>query len=234
MKRDKDIEKLVDENLDDLRDDNFKQQLFSMQNKKDIRTKETKHVVFSSKLKVALTSICSVLTVVVVLLCVLLITPNILNDDTQYGGDYNEEVSQAAQLVEIDNLLYGYKLNINSDSLKKCEVISDKGTGDILYYKVFIENDEFVSCIMKFCENDKYDVSIQNHLTITDEVEISGIKFNIGSSYDFEEADEIYFHKIYAEAVLGKVKIFIDGFENITETEDSGFVDFMQNIFLKS
>lgn len=231
MKRDKDIQKLADDSIMEFRNENFKQQLLEMQETNKTDVKKSTQRKQCKKFGIILSAVGSIAVVLVVLLCVFLMNLNDIDENVRFGGGVGDEIINDVELEDINTVLDGYVLNISSEFLSACEVVQREETNSVLYYRISFENDEFMSCTLKFRIDNSYEIPITCNIVPDKEIEISGIVFSVGMNVEYDDESEVYFHNVYAEAVIGDVSIYIDDFDNITSTEESGFVEFVQSVF---
>lgn len=227
--KNKDIESLADKSIEHLQNTDFHDQLMSAYDKK---TGNENSVAKKIKLKAVYSAICIVVILAIIIPCGIIFSnkEGIENDPIENKYSYEDELAVSADLNEVNAILSGYR--IKPDYITNISLVKDSKSGDELYYIIEIQDEGFTTCRIDLVVNSDYEY-IEN---VTDErVEANnGLNINCRRITHFEEEYCVYTHTVYGETVIGDVRVYFNVYDTFSEYADDGFIEFVQNTFIKA
>ena len=227
MKRDKKILDITQDSLNTLKDEDFKRKLLLEQEalieERALKKAKSRRFNFAFNFK-ALASAITCLALISVIICVGIFVPKTdkpVDDDKNYYDE--EKLYEDVDVEELGNLFDGYTLCL--DNIYYSKVAKLKATQKVLYY-TFDYISDFVSCSIMVVIEEQYEVE---EIKTNDVVNIDNIKIDISARYSIEEG--IYLHNVYGKTVVEGVRVYFNEFSSMSLSEDSGFEQFVAELF---
>ncbi len=234
MKKNKDLQKIADESLNEFRNENFKEELFA---KRAELYREKSSVQRSAKnknaaLRWAFSAVGTLAIILAVIVpCVLFLSPSPGDTNTpappHYGWD--DELNTASAIDDVNSVLSGYLLD--DEYVQAVSLVVDGKTGDELYYDISWENfEELKGCRIIVIINPYYEPfekSTNSEMTVAE----LNIKYSMETEYDAEYG--VYAFEGWGETEIGGLRVLFRSYSYLSETNDNGFEDFIESVFLK-
>lgn len=228
MRKNNNVNQILEKELDKKRDDKFMQQLtdeyFPTEKKKYYKT---------GKFKALMATAACLVLIAIVVPCVLLINPQqpddpVMPEPPRFGSDFGV-ITEVSDIEAVNADLSGYDLN--PEIVTYVTLTLDEATGDKSYYsvdseygfqgcRIYIVVNKYVDCESMEQERDK-------------EFTVNGLTVQYASSMEYYPEEGIYIHLCYGKAVVGDIRIYFQPYDGWTESEDDGFDDFVQMLFIK-
>ncbi|MDE5618553.1 MAG: hypothetical protein K2I79_03615 [Clostridia bacterium] len=228
MKRDKKVLDITQDSLNTLKDEDFKRKLLLEQealiDERALKKAKGRRFNFAFNFK-ALASTITCLALISVIICVGLFVPNKNEQPIDKDNNYfdEEKLYEAIEIKELENIFNNHTLSL--DNISAPQVAKQKSTQKVLYYTFDYAND-FVTCSVMVVIEERYEVEERE---TNDTVIIDNISLGILSNYNIE--DGIYIHNVYGKAVIDGVRVYFNEFSSMSLSEDSGFEQFVAELF---
>lgn len=224
MKRDKNLQNIADDSMERLRDGELHDRLMAEYDACDARK-------YNAAKKKKLAALCSAISIVAILAILIPCTVWLFNgkdkkNDVYYG--YNDEIGAVASLDDVNAALTGF--SIAPDYVTYVSLTKDSKSGDDLYYVVEMQGDGFATCRIDLVVNPRYDYV---ELTTEESFEALGLQIDCRRVSVFEEEYGVYTHTVYAETVIGDVRVYFNVYDTFSEDEDDGFEVFLQSVLIR-
>lgn len=230
MKKNNIVNQIIENELDKKRDDKLRDQLTDEYF--PVERTEKKKLYKTGKFKALMSAAACLLLIAVVIPCVLLIDPR-SDDPTEpepprFGSDFGI-ITEVSDVDTVNADLPGY--NFNPEIVTYVTFTIDKETGQKAYYsvdseygfqgcKLYIVVNKYVDCDSMERDRDK-------------EFTVKGLTVQYASTMEYHPEEGIYTHLCYGKAVIGDIRIYFQPYDGWTESEDDGFDDFLEMLFIK-
>lgn len=209
--RDKQLEKFVQDRLQNNVDMQFEEYLIEKQ--QSIKAPKNKKSITTSLRAWSIAITC----IIILVSSIVLLSISILHNDTDIAHYAQADI--IIDNIEIDRVKELLGLQISEENLTESVVASDSKSGDILYYTIKWDDEEkFVNYKVDIVTNKNY---YPIRKKTNSERTIGNYSIKILSNIDLEEEEGIYIHNIYGEVFIADFLVLINYEEwNMNETED--------------
>lgn len=226
MKRDKDLQNIADESLKRLQNKDFHDRLMEERDVSEVRKNNVGK-------RIRLTAICSVVALIVILAvaipCAIWLWNGSEDDgDTDKYCNNIDDNSVNPDLNKVNAILSGY--NIKSDYDTDVSLTKDDESGDDLYYTVEMRDEEIMFCRIDIVVDPDYEYF---EIPTDESIEAAGLKMDCYRESVYDDEHGYYTHTVYAETVIGDVRIYFNVYAVISEDEDDGFAAFLESVLIK-
>lgn len=226
MKRDKDLQNIADESIERLQNKDFHDRLMEERDAFKARKNNVDK-------RIKLTAICSVVALIVILVVAIPCAIWLWNgsgDDGDTDKYYNnsDDNSENPDLDKINAILSGY--DIKSDCDIEVSLTKDNESGEDLYYTVEMGDREILFCRIDIVVDPDYEYF---EIPTDESIEAAGLKMDCYRESVYDDEHGYYTHTVYAETVIGDVRIYFNVYAVITEDEDDGFAAFLESVLIK-
>lgn len=226
--KNKDIESIADKSIEHLQNNDFHEKLMSAY---DTRSGNINKVGKKFKLKAVWSAICIVVILAIIIPCGIIFSnkESVENDSTENKYCYEDELAVSADLDEVNSVLYGYR--IKPDYITNISLVKDSKSGDELYYIIEMQDEGFTTCRIDLVVNPDYEYIEK----VTNErVEANGLNIDCRRISNFEEKYGVYTHTVYGETKIQNLRVYFNVYDTFSEGADDGFIEFVQNTFIKA
>lgn len=247
MKRNKQLLNIARRDRERIRNDSLLESLLKEQEKNKAEGRVKKPFYVLMQFKTVCVGVACIVVSLIILLCVVFIKPNgnVNAPDNATDNKQNAEASQPPHFStdvgpaiirvtneELFDALVGSGITILDNFDFTVNRMYDRTSGEIFCYTIIIDDEEaIIACDIKIITNPTYEPTSQGTNTTES---ILGKTFDINSDSFYDEAGGIYIHAVYAETEVNGIRIIFRDYSAITASEENGFKEFVESMFLFS